>query len=108
MAVMNFKRVENTVGKGEIARYEQFLLFPKCLQRLVLQTRKKPGLVWERVRHAFTGWGEAKKLANPRHSVGIPKAIQPVQKFYFFVRYLSSPKYKHSTLKTFKYKLHPD
>ena len=24
------KRVENTVGKGEIARYEQFLLFPQC------------------------------------------------------------------------------
>ena len=22
--------VENTVGKGEIARYEQFLLFPLC------------------------------------------------------------------------------
>ena len=22
-----FKRIENTVGKGEIARYEQFLLF---------------------------------------------------------------------------------
>ena len=28
-----FKRVENTVGKGEIARYEQFLLFPQCFQR---------------------------------------------------------------------------
>ena len=27
------KRVENTVGKGEIARYEQFLLFPKCFQK---------------------------------------------------------------------------
>ena len=27
------KRVENTVGKGEIARYEQFLLFPQCFQR---------------------------------------------------------------------------
>ena len=26
------KLVENTVGKGEIARYEQFLLFPKCFQ----------------------------------------------------------------------------
>ena len=25
-----FKQVENTVGKGEIARYEQFLLFPQC------------------------------------------------------------------------------
>ena len=24
------KRVENTVGKGEIARYEQFPLFPQC------------------------------------------------------------------------------
>ena len=24
------KQVENTVGKGEIARYKQFLLFPQC------------------------------------------------------------------------------
>ena len=28
------KRVENNVGKGEIARYEQFLLFPKCFQKI--------------------------------------------------------------------------
>ena len=28
----SFKWVENTVGKGEIARYEQFLLFPQCFQ----------------------------------------------------------------------------
>ena len=27
------KRRENTVGKGEIARYEQFLLFPQCFQK---------------------------------------------------------------------------
>ena len=27
------KCVENNVGKGEIARYEQFLLFPQCFQR---------------------------------------------------------------------------
>ena len=27
------KWVENTVGKGEIARYEQFLLFPQCFQK---------------------------------------------------------------------------
>ena len=26
------KRKENTVGKGEIACYDQFFLFPKCLQ----------------------------------------------------------------------------
>ena len=27
------KRVENTVGKGEIARHEQFLLFPQCFHK---------------------------------------------------------------------------
>ena len=25
-----YQRVENTVGKGETARHEQFLLFPQC------------------------------------------------------------------------------
>ena len=28
-----FKWVENTVGKGKIAHYEQFLLFPHCFQK---------------------------------------------------------------------------
>ena len=28
------KEVENTVGKGEIARYEQFLLFPQSFQKI--------------------------------------------------------------------------
>ena len=27
------KWLENTVGKGEIACYEQFLLFPQCFQK---------------------------------------------------------------------------
>ena len=27
------KRGENIVGKGEIARYDQFLLFPGCFQK---------------------------------------------------------------------------
>ena len=29
-----FKQVENTVGKREIARFEQFLLFPRCFQKI--------------------------------------------------------------------------
>ena len=33
MAESSQKQVENTVGKGEIARYEQFLLFPQCFQQ---------------------------------------------------------------------------
>ena len=28
-----FKWVENNLGKGEIARYEQFLLFSLCFQK---------------------------------------------------------------------------
>ena len=35
-----FKRVESNVGKGEIARYEQFLLSHIAFIRHVLQTRK--------------------------------------------------------------------
>ena len=34
MAESSLKKVENTVGKGEIARYyKQFLLFPQCFQK---------------------------------------------------------------------------
>ena len=38
------KQIENTVGKGEIARYEQFLLFPQCFKRLVSQGRQQVSL----------------------------------------------------------------
>ena len=38
------KRVENTVGKGEIARYETFLLFPPCFQMLVSDGHQKVSL----------------------------------------------------------------
>ena len=40
------QRVENTVGKAEIALNEQFLLFPQCFQRTcsLLQTCKNQGL----------------------------------------------------------------
>ena len=41
------KRVENTVGKGEIARYEQFLLFPWCFQKTCTTSRKNQGLFWK-------------------------------------------------------------
>ena len=36
-------RVENTVGKGEIARYEQFLLFPLCFQKACFPGASKKG-----------------------------------------------------------------
>ena len=41
------KLVENTVGKGEIARYEQFLLFPQCFQKACF-------IVWEWVKKGLS------------------------------------------------------
>ena len=46
------KRVENDVGKGEIARYEQFILFLQFFQKTCTADTQKPGLVWERVKKA--------------------------------------------------------
>ena len=42
-----FKRVENTVGKGETARYEQFPLFPQCFQKACFPGASKGVIVWE-------------------------------------------------------------
>ena len=44
------KLVENTVGKGEIACYEQFLLFPQCFQRACFPGASKGVIVWECVK----------------------------------------------------------
>ena len=44
------KRVENTVDKGEIARYEQFLLFPQCFQKACFPGASKGVIVWEWVK----------------------------------------------------------
>ena len=44
------KRVENTVWKGEIARYEQFLLFPQCFQTTCFPGASKGVIEWEWVK----------------------------------------------------------
>ena len=35
------------MGKGEIAHYEQFLLFPQCFQKACFQGASKGVIVWE-------------------------------------------------------------
>ena len=44
------KRVENTVGKREIAIYEQFPLFPQCFQKACFLEASKGVIVWEWVK----------------------------------------------------------
>ena len=42
--------VENTVGKAEIACYEQFLLFQQCFQKTCFPEASKGVIVWEWVK----------------------------------------------------------
>ena len=44
------KRGGNTVGKVEIVRYEQFLLFPQCFQKACFPGASKGVIVWEWVK----------------------------------------------------------
>ena len=37
-------------GEGEIARYEQFLLFPQCFQKACCPGASKGAIVWEWVK----------------------------------------------------------
>ena len=41
------------MGKGEIARYEQFFLFPQCFQKACFQGASKGVIVWDWVNRGF-------------------------------------------------------
>ena len=58
--------MENTVGKGEIAYHEQFLLFYSVLKRPLLQSCKKPTRVMN-AHHTIPGCRELEK----KHSESI-------------------------------------
>ena len=47
---LQYKSLENTGGKGEIARKEQFLLFPQCFQKACFPGTSKGVIVWEWVK----------------------------------------------------------
>ena len=45
---------KKTLGKGEIAHYEQFLLFPQCFQKACFPWASKGVIVWEWVKSINT------------------------------------------------------
>ena len=49
MMIALFNRVENTVGNGENAGYQHFLLFPHCFPKPSSLGSLKVGIVWYRV-----------------------------------------------------------
>ena len=63
------------MGKGEIARYEQFLLFPQCFQKACFTGALKGVIVWEWVNYVFdmveiTG-GNGKNACFSKASKGV-------------------------------------
>ena len=74
MAESSLKRAENTVGKREIARYEQFLLFPQCFEKTCKADTEKPGFVWERV-NAFAKSIDLNNIENGAKQHTINKLI---------------------------------
>ena len=53
IAESSLKRVENTVGKEEIARYKQFFLFPQCFQKACFPRVSNGVIVWEWVKYGL-------------------------------------------------------
>ena len=54
MMISLFDSLENTVGKGENAGYQHFLLFPQCFPKPSPLWLLKVGIVWERVNRYIT------------------------------------------------------
>ena len=113
------KQVENTVGKGENARYEQFILFPRCFQTTCPADTRKPGLVWGRVNiNPFpnkpwflpvcsrstsllkTLWKNEKLLVTSNFSVSFPRCFQPVGRTFCHFPFV---KFKTVVCKFFHY-----
>ena len=61
------------MGKGEIARYEQFLLFPQCFQKACFRGASKGVIVWEWIEslpnNQVWGWSKLKAFADDKMNV---------------------------------------
>ena len=82
------KQVENTEGKGEIARYKQFLLFPQYFQKACFQGASKGVCVGMGYRHI--GWGMnqrppvLKTTILPTELWGSATYVNEAYKWHFF------------------------
>ena len=50
------------MGTGEIARYEQFLLFPQCFQKACFPGASKGVIVWEWVKGGYLDFSHLTEL----------------------------------------------
>ena len=79
------KLVQNTVGKGEIGCYEQFLLFPQCFQKACFPGASKGVNVWEWVKYVdiLTIMRDPHEIAiSLRHLHGILRKVNQRRRVY--------------------------
>ena len=66
------------MGKGEIARYEQFLLFPQCFQKACFPGVSKGVIVWEWVNYLedvdFCGGGGEMGESREKATFDLPRS----------------------------------
>ena len=78
------KRVDNTVGKEEIAHYEQFLLFLQCFQKACFLEVSKGVIAWE--------W-----LNKQIETISLPLIFSQITNFRLFQTPLGAQEYGNST-----------
>ena len=74
---------ENIVGKGEIARHEQFLLFPQCFQ--LDQKIVSPFVHIFDIISLFATESEEPKICTSGYGLGLPKELDFVQWFSIMI-----------------------
>ena len=62
MTISVFDREEDTLGKGENAGYQHFLLFPPCFPEHSSLESFKVGIVWERVKSNLQDQSPEKRI----------------------------------------------
>ena len=87
------KQVENTVGKGEIARYEQFLLFLQCFQKACFPRASKGVIVWEWVNAKLSGITEniTTSLKTEKKNIGGKRRNAGLSAFLLFPQCFQKP-----------------
>ena len=77
------KQIENTVGKGEIVCYEQFLLSPQCFQKACFPEASTGVIVWEWVNMPIIGFFPSFQVLIANNGIAAVKCIRSVRRWAY-------------------------
>ena len=82
------------MGKGEIARYEQFLLFPQCFQKAFLPGASKGVIVWEWLKGDYSKSKYGVTLVIPNSYAGLSQKLYCLIYRHFMGIFATDANYK--------------